>query len=78
MAIRASIRTAALATLILSGLVPAHAADTSATQVIQVAASEGTSRFVPLGVGKSVAIDLPRDIKDVLVANPKIANAVVR
>ena len=46
--------------------------------VIQVAASEATSRFVPLGVGKSVAIDLPADIKDVLVADPKIANAVIR
>ena len=31
-----------------------------------------------LGVSKSVVIDLPRDIKDVLVADPKIANAVVR
>ncbi len=31
-----------------------------------------------LGVGKSVVIDLPRDIKDVLVADPKVANAVVR
>jgi pilus assembly protein CpaC len=48
------------------------------TPVIQVAASEATSRFVPLGIGKSVAIDLPADIKDVLVANPKIANAVIR
>ena len=46
--------------------------------MIQVAASEATSRFVPLGIGKSVVIDLPRDIKDVLVADPKIANAVVR
>ena len=36
------------------------------------------ARFLPLGVGKSVVIDLPRDIKDVLVADPKIANAVVR
>jgi len=45
---------------------------------IQVAASEAGSRFVPLGIGKSVVIDLPRDIKDVLVADPKIANAVVR
>jgi pilus assembly protein CpaC len=43
-----------------------------------VAASEATSRFVPLGIGKSVAIDLPADIKDVLVADPKIANAVIR
>ena len=31
-----------------------------------------------LGIGKSVVIDLPRDIKDVLVADPKIANAMVR
>ena len=36
------------------------------------------ARFVALGVGKSIVIDLPRDIKDVLVADPKIANAVVR
>jgi pilus assembly protein CpaC len=35
-------------------------------------------RFLALGIGKSVIIDLPRDIKDVLVADPKIANAVVR
>ena len=49
-----------------------------ASQTLQVAASEGQSRFVPLGIGKSVVLDLPRDIKDVLVADPKIANAVVR
>src|SRR6476660_9590457 len=36
------------------------------------------ARFLALGVGKSVVIDLPRDIQDVLVADPKIANAVVR
>jgi pilus assembly protein CpaC len=36
------------------------------------------ARFLALGVSKSVVIDLPRDIKDVLVADPKIANAVVR
>ena len=29
-------------------------------------------------IGKSIVIDLPREIKDVLVADPKIANAVVR
>jgi pilus assembly protein CpaC len=46
--------------------------------VIQLVGSDATSRFVPLGIGKSVVIDLPRDIKDVLVADPKIANAVVR
>ncbi len=36
------------------------------------------AHFLALGIGKSVVIDLPRDIKDVLVADPKIANAVVR
>ncbi len=39
---------------------------------------DGVTRPMPLGVGKSVVIDLPRDVKDVLVADPKIANAVVR
>jgi pilus assembly protein CpaC len=36
------------------------------------------ARPLALGIGKSIVIDLPRDIKDVLVADPKIANAVVR
>ena len=43
-----------------------------------VVSSEDTARFIPLGIGKSVVIDLPADIKDVLVADPKVANAVVR
>src|ERR1700719_556637 len=58
------------------GRPPAAAGDASG--VVTVAASDTSSQFVPLGVGKSVVIDLPRDIKDVLVADPKIANAVVR
>jgi pilus assembly protein CpaC len=40
--------------------------------------ASGQSRFLALGIGKSVVIDLPRDVKDVLVADPKIANAVIR
>jgi pilus assembly protein CpaC len=43
-----------------------------------VADGQSNARFLALGIGKSVVIDLPRDIKDVLVADPKIANAVVR
>lgn len=52
--------------------------DAAGVPVIQVVGSEESSRFVPLGIGKSVVLDLPRDIKDVLVADPTIANAVVR
>ena len=36
------------------------------------------TRFLALGIGKSVVIDLPREAKDVLVADPKIAHAVIR
>ena len=46
--------------------------------VVDVVSGESNSIPVPLGIGKSVVIDLPRDVKDVLVADPKIANAVIR
>ncbi len=36
------------------------------------------ARTMSLGINKSVVIELPREVKDVLVANPLIANAVVR
>src|SRR5215813_13512544 len=82
MAISIMTRNAVLGALCLcSALTPAApltAADGPRVPVMKVAASEATSRFVPLGIGKSVIIDLPADIKDVLVADPKIANAVVR
>ena len=74
---RTAFLTALLAASVLMPMTPAVPAD-SRMSVVQVAASEGTSRFVPLGIGKSIAIDLPADIKDVLVADPKIANAVIR
>jgi pilus assembly protein CpaC len=69
---------ALIAFMALTPILPAPAADGPQKSAVKVAASEGTSRFIPLGIGKSVAIDLPADIKDVLVADPKIANAVVR
>src|SRR5215207_5911006 len=56
---------------------PLAAADTHVSTVTAVS-SDVRSQFMPLGIGKSVVIDLPRDIKDVLVADPTIANAVVR
>ncbi|HVV40362.1 MAG TPA: type II and III secretion system protein family protein [Nitrobacter sp.] len=43
-----------------------------------MSSSSRNAQPLSLGVGKSVVIDLPRDVKDVLVADPKIANAVVR
>src|SRR5688572_2469088 len=63
---------------------PASAADTRVVKgmapvaAAAIAAGEETAQFIALGIGKSVVIDLPVDVKDVLVADPKIANAVVR
>jgi pilus assembly protein CpaC len=36
------------------------------------------ARSIEMGVGRSIIVDLPRDAKEVFVANPAIANAVVR
>jgi pilus assembly protein CpaC len=58
-------------------LLPALAGDYRAPAPI-AADGQMNARFLSLGIGKSIVIDLPRDIKDVLVADPKIANAVVR
>src|SRR4051794_23798809 len=70
----------AVAALVLTpALSPAVAADyDSQSQTPFIATGPIKTRFLALGVGKSVIIDLPRDVKDVLVADPKIANAVVR
>jgi len=52
--------------------------DDMATGSARLAAGDPASRFVALGVGKSIVIDLSREVRDVLVSNPKIANAVIR
>src|SRR3954447_17209179 len=75
--------TAAALAACIGAAAPARAAEPGAMGApgaggLQVIGSDSSSRFVQLGIGKSVVIDLPRDIKDVLVAEPKFANAVVR
>ena len=69
--------SAAAAMVLNPALVPAVAADSRPVPQLS-ADGQMNARFLALGIGKSIVIDLPRDIKDVLVADPKIANAVVR
>jgi pilus assembly protein CpaC len=68
----------AVATLTLAPLLPVVAAESDKDPVTTSAIGPVKMRFLSLGIGKSVVVDLPRDVKDVLVADPKIANAVVR
>jgi pilus assembly protein CpaC len=69
-------RIFAAALLLAAGIatVPASADEGRAASVTPTPGA----RFLALGIGRSTVVDLPRDAKDVLVANPAIANAVVR
>ena len=68
----------AVAALTLNpALTPVVASDYRAVAPV-AADGQMNARYLALGIGKSVVIDLPLSIKDVLVADPKIANAVVR
>ncbi len=85
MAMTTPTRTAALASLVVAAwLLPWQAgvagdgAGREPAQSIQISSTELGSRSVSLGVSKSMVVDFPRDIKDVLIADPKIANAVIR
>jgi pilus assembly protein CpaC len=79
-----AIRTSVVRALSFSALValtanPALTPVVAAEQTPFIAgAAAAKVRFLALGIGKSVIVDLPRDVKDVLVADPKIANAVIR
>jgi pilus assembly protein CpaC len=75
--VRALSFSAVIALTLNPALAPVSASD---YRVSPPPAADGQMNAHPLslGIGKSVVIDLPRDIKDVLVADPKIANAVVR
>ncbi|MGL4242811.1 MAG: type II and III secretion system protein family protein, partial [Beijerinckiaceae bacterium] len=42
------------------------------------AADQVMARNIEMGVGRSIVVDLPRDAKEVVGANPAVANAVVR
>lgn len=57
----------------------ALAQSTGPAPVLNVGSSEyAISRKLDLSIGRSLVVELPRDAKEVFVANPKVANAVVR
>lgn len=68
--------SAALA-LCLAGPVVAQSVDQA--PVLNAGASDhALARKLDLSIGRSIVVDLPRDAKEVFVANPRVANAVVR
>lgn len=72
-------KRARIAALLLLASVAGASAQTPIPTNITVTASDAAqARRVELGIGKSIIVDLPRDAKEVFVANPKVANAIVR
>ena len=61
----------AVAALTLAPLLPVVAAESDKDPVTTSAIGPVKMRFLSLGIGKSVVVDLPRDVKDVLVADPE-------
>ncbi len=61
-----------------SFFIPAVSVQAGDADLVRTSPAARGSRFLALGIGKSIVVDLPRETKDVLVADPKIANAVVR
>jgi pilus assembly protein CpaC len=84
---RTSIRAAAVAVLVVAAwTVPYNAASAGASNPAAEPQIPGVSfvgdnahtRSETLKIGKSLVLDFPRDIRDVLVSNPATANAVIR
>jgi len=67
---------------VASVLLPTGAAvaqSSAPAPVLNVSSSEhAMARKLDLSIGRSLIVELPRDAKEVFVANPKVANAVVR
>ena len=64
------------AVLALAGSAPAGAEQARGTGA-QAAGAQG-GRRINLGVGRSVIVELPRDAAEIYIADPKVANAVIR
>jgi pilus assembly protein CpaC len=76
---RALSLAAVMGTALWAGSPGTALAQSDLSPVLNVGAAEsGVARKLDLSIGKSLIVELPRDAKEVFVANPKVANAVVR
>ena len=78
---RTPIRTASLVALIAAlGFIATDRALAAEPHVagMQVISSDETTHFMSLGMSKTAVIELPTDMKDVVVADPSILTAVVK
>ena len=80
-ALKSLSQTAAAACLALcatTGMTDGAKAQANSSSIQRMSAADPLTRNINLGVGKSIIVDLPRDAAEIFVADPKVANAVVR
>lgn len=68
----------AATTISLPTAMNAASAQAAGSGGIESESSAMLSRRLSLGAGKSLIVDLPKDVTEVVVGNPKVADAVVR
>lgn len=73
-----SVIGAVWAAMAVGAAVPAAPALAQQGYGVESGVSATLSRRLQMGAGKTVIVDLPRDAAEIVVGNPKIANAVVR
>src|SRR5258708_36388379 len=76
--VRALSFSAVVALTLNPALTPVGASDYRVAAPPVAADGQLNARFLALGICKSIVIDLPRAITDLLAPDPNIANAVVR
>ncbi|MGD1888556.1 MAG: type II and III secretion system protein family protein [Cohaesibacteraceae bacterium] len=59
---------------LMPATLPVQATDIDTLEISRV----GEARTLSLGINKSMVVELPADVRDVLVSNPQVADAVVR
>ncbi|MCC2112875.1 MAG: type II and III secretion system protein family protein [Hyphomicrobiales bacterium] len=70
-------KAVAVVGILTAGAVPSQLAAEDYQSRIRIGA-DAVVKQVKIGLNKSVAIDLPRNARDVMVSNPKVADAVMR
>jgi pilus assembly protein CpaC len=76
--VKRSLHAALVATSVLALALPPAAIAADASYLDAAQSSSGPGGHIDLGIGKSFVVSLPRDAKEVFVADPAVANAVVR
>ncbi len=67
----------AIVMAMVGAVLPASQARATGMDTLAIS-SFGETRTLSLGINKSMVIELPADVRDVLVSNPEVADAVVR